>query len=391
MLKKQLLQRLIMLGITLATASLHVQSSPELSSSLEPINSLELIKGPELINSLERNYSPERNYSLERHYSPEFDSAPRDNQGRFTNQGGDISHGSLPVRLGFYLRRFGTLFRSDNDAPKSVANEGSFLRDNSTTPTVTWIGHATLLVQMEGVNFLTDPIWSQTPSPVPPIGPSRWVDPGMALEDLPTIDFVVISHNHFDHLDLPTLRKLAARNSDTVFFVPLGNADLLIKKGISQVQELDWGETANYKNTEIHCLPTQHWSKRKLSDTRKSLWASWAVIGTEKRFYFAGDTGYFAGFKQIGAKLGPFDLAAVPIGAYEPHAMMAETHMNPEEAVQAALDVQANTAVAIHFGTFDLSDEPLAEPPLRFKAAAKETILGADNSWVLDIGETRKF
>ena len=172
MLKKQPLQRLIMLGFILATASLHVQSSPELSSSLEPINSPELIKGPELINSLERNYS------LERHYSPEFDSAPRDNKGRFTNQGGDISHGSLPVRLGFYLRRFGTLFRSDNGAPKSVANEGSFLRDNSTTPTVTWIGHATLLVQMEGVNFLTDPIWSQTPSPVPPIGPSRWVDPG---------------------------------------------------------------------------------------------------------------------------------------------------------------------------------------------------------------------
>ena len=366
-------------------SSLEPIKRPELSSSLEPVNSPELIKGPELVNGLELVNS------LERHYSPEFDSSPRDNQGRFTNQGGELSHGSLSVRLGFYLRRFGTLFRSDNGAPKSVVNEGSFLRDNSTTPTVTWIGHATLLVQMEGVNFLTDPIWSQTPSPVPPIGPSRWVDPGMALEDLPTIDFVVISHNHFDHLDLPTLRKLAARNPDTIFFVPLGNADLLLKKGITQVQELDWGETANYKNTQIHCLPTQHWSKRKLSDTRKSLWASWAVIGTERRFYFAGDTGYFAGFKQIGDRLGPFDLAAVPIGAYEPHAMMAETHMNPEEAVQAALDVQAETAVAIHFGTFDLSDEPLAEPPLRFKAAAKETRLGSDNSWVLDIGETRQF
>ena len=395
MLKKQFFRRPFTIGFILAITSLQVQSSsfsslepikrPELSSSLEPVNSPELIKGPELVNGLELVNS------LERHYSPEFDSSSRDNQGRFTNQGGELSHGSLSVRLGFYLRRFGTLFRSDNGAPKSVANEGSFLRDNSTTPTVTWIGHATLLVQMEGVNFLTDPIWSQTPSPVPPIGPSRWVDPGMALKDLPTIDFVVISHNHFDHLDLPTLRKLAARNADTLFFVPLGNADLLIKNGITQVQELDWGETAEYKNIEIYCLPTQHWSKRKLSDTRKSLWASWAVIGSERRFYFAGDTGYFAGFKQIGDKLGPFDLAAVPIGAYEPHAMMAETHMNPEEAVQAALDVQAETAVAIHFGTFDLSDEPLAEPPLRFKAAAKETGLGVDNSWVLDIGETREF
>ena len=395
MLKKQFFRRPFTIGFILAITSLQVQSSsfsslepikrPELSSSLEPVNSPELIKGPELVNGLELVNS------LERHYSPEFDSSSRDNQGRFTNQGGELSHGSLSVRLGFYLRRFGTLFRSDNGAPKSVANEGSFLRDNSTTPTVTWIGHATLLVQMEGANFLTDPIWSQTPSPLPPVGPSRWVDPGMALEDLPTIDFVVISHNHFDHLDLPTLRKLAARNSDTVFFVPLGNADLLLKNGITQVQELDWGETVSYKNTQIHCLPTQHWSKRKLSDTRKSLWASWAVIGSERRFYFAGDTGYFAGFKQIGDKLGPFDLAAVPIGAYEPHAMMAETHMNPEEAVQAALDVRAESAVAIHFGTFDLSDEPLAEPPLRFKAAAKETRLGSDNSWVLDIGETRQF
>ena len=409
MLKKQLFRRLFITGFILSIIALQVQSSPEpinspelinspepinspeLGNSPEPVKSLEPIKSPEPVKSLEPIKSPEPIKSLEPVKSPEIESAPRDNQGRFTNQSGELSHGSLSVRLGFYLRRFGTLFRGDDGAPKRVVNEGAFLRDNNSTPTVTWIGHATLLVQMEGVSFLTDPIWSQTPSPLPPVGPSRWVDPGMALEDLPSIDFVVVSHNHFDHLDIPTLRKLAARNADTVFFVPLGNADLLIKKGITQVQELDWGETAQYKNIQVHCLPTQHWSKRKLSDTRKALWASWAIIGSERRFYFAGDTGYFAGFKLIGDKLGPFDLAAVPIGAYEPRAMMAETHMNPEEAVQAALDVQADTALAIHFGTFDLSDEPLAEPPQRFKAAARETVFGVDKSWVLDIGETRKF
>ena len=361
MLKKQLFRRLFITGFILSIITLQVQSSPEQINSPDPIK------------------------------SPQFESASRDKQGRFTNHSGDLSHGSLPVRLQFYLRRFGTLFRSDNGAPKRVANEGTFLRDNSSVPTVNWIGHSTLLVQMEGVSFLTDPIWSQIPSPLSPIGPSRWVDPGMALKDLPTIDFVVISHNHYDHLDLPTLRKLAARNPDMVFFVPLGNADLLIKKGITQVQELDWGQTASYKNIQVHCLPAQHWSKRNLSDTRKALWASWAVIGSEKRFYFASDTGYFAGFKQIGNKLGPFDLAAVPIGAYEPREMMAASHMNPEEAVQAAVDVQADTALAIHFGTFGLSDEPLSEPPQRFKTAAKETVFGADKSWVLDIGETRKF
>jgi N-acyl-phosphatidylethanolamine-hydrolysing phospholipase D len=364
-------RRLFIIGFILAITSLKVQSDPEVVVSQLPSNS--------------------EIGSLQVLSKPEIDGAPRDNQGRFTNYNGDLSHGSLSVRLPFYLRRFATLFRSDSGAPELVANEGAVLRDNTSTPTVTWVGHSTLLVQMEGLSFLTDPIWSQTPSPVPLVGPSRWVDPGMALEDLPVIDFVVISHNHYDHLDLPTLRKLAARNADTVFFVPLGNADLLLKNDITQVQELDWGETVRYKNTQIHCLPAQHWSKRKLGDTRKSLWASWAVIGSERRFYFAGDTGYFAGFKQIGAKLGPFDLAAVPIGAYEPRAMMAASHMNPEEAVQATLDVQADAAVAIHFGTFDLSDEPLAEPPLRFKAAAKGTELGDENSWVLDIGETRKF
>jgi len=320
-----------------------------------------------------------------------FDPAPIDKQGRFTNYQGDLSHGSTAVRLSFFLRRFGTMFRSDSGAPKKVANDGSFLRNNTETPTATWIGHATLLVQMDGVNFLTDPIWSQTPSPVPLIGPSRWVDPGLALEDLPAIDFVVISHNHYDHLDLPTLRNLATLNPETLFFVPQGNGDLLRQNGIDQVRELNWGDTASYKGTTIHCLPTQHWSKRSLTDTRKALWSSWAITGAERRFYFAGDTGYFDGFKEIGAKLGPFDLAAVPIGAYEPNAMMEASHMNPEEAVQAAIDVQTNTAVAMHFGTFDLSDEPISEPPLRFKAAAKDTKLGDTNSWVLDIGETREF
>jgi N-acyl-phosphatidylethanolamine-hydrolysing phospholipase D len=322
---------------------------------------------------------------------PLFDSAPIDEQGLFTNYQTDLSHGSAAVRLSFFLRRFGTMFRSDSGAPKQVTNDGGFLRSNTSIPTATWIGHATLLMQMDGVNFLTDPIWSQTPSPVPFVGPSRWVDPGVALDDLPAIDFVVISHNHYDHLDLPTLRKLATLNPETVFFVPQGNGQLLRDNGIDQVRELNWGDTASYKGVTIYCLPTQHWSKRSLADTRKALWSSWAITGTERRFYFAGDTGYFDGFKEIGAKLGPFDLAAVPIGAYEPSAMMEASHMNPEEALQAALDVRANSAVAIHFGTFDLSDEPISEPPLRFKAAAEKTPLGSANSWVLDIGETREF
>ena len=291
----------------------------------------------------------------------------------------------------FFLRRFGTVFRDYQGLPKLHPNDGQWLRDNTDKSTVTWVGHSTLLVQMDGKNFLTDPIWSKTASPIPPIGPRRLVAPGLTLEQLPPIDFVVISHNHYDHLDLPSLRQLAKLNEKTLFYVPLDNGQLLRKNGIDNVVEMDWGDSLNFDGLTIHCLPNQHWSKRGLNDTNKAAWASWAVTGPIKRFYFAGDTGYFDGFKTIGEQLGPFDLAAVPIGAYEPKAMMQFSHMNPEQAVQAVLDVQASTALAIHFGTFDLADEPISEPPIRFKQASKASSLGHAGSWVFDIGETRIF
>ena len=322
-----------------------------------------------------------------------FAGAPKGDDGRFTNLDGDIGHGSFSVRFPFFLRRFGTYFRSGEGAPERVANDGAFLRENArhSAPTVTWIGHATLLVQMEHVTFLTDPTWSNRPSPVPLLGPSRYVEPGLEIDDLPPIDFVVISHNHYDHLDLPTLRTLAERNPETQFYVPLGNASLLQEQGIDKVEELDWGQTALYKGVTIHCLPSQHWSKRSLTDDHKALWSSWAVTGSDRRFFFAGDTGYFSGFEAIGSRLGPFDLVALPIGAYAPRAMMRESHMNPEEALLAAIDLQASRAVAIHFGTFDLSDEPLAEPPLRFRNAARNSELGEESAWIFNIGETREF
>ena len=323
--------------------------------------------------------------------------APIGDDERFQNHSGDISHGTLAVRVPFMLRRFGTYFRSSDGAPERVANDGKFLRQNALegVPTVTWIGHATMLVQFENVTFLTDPTWSNRPSPVPLIGPRRYVKPGLLIDDLPSIDFVVISHNHYDHLDLPTLRTLSQRNPETVFYVPMGNAKLLQSQKIDNVQELDWGESIDHKGVTLHCLPAQHWSKRSLTDDNRALWSSWAVLGTERRFYFAGDTGYFSGFAKIGEKFGPFDLAALPIGAYEPSAMMRASHMNPEEAIQAAIDLRARHAVAMHFGTFDLSDEPLAEPPMRFKEAAIEAVneakLKNDSAWVLKIGETRHF
>jgi N-acyl-phosphatidylethanolamine-hydrolysing phospholipase D len=322
-----------------------------------------------------------------------FDPAPRNSDGRFENWAGELGHGTAGTRIPFFFRRMGGLFHSRPGAPTRIDNDGIAVRRSNEAgdTTVTWVGHATLLVQIDHVNFLTDPIWSSSPSPISFLGPRRFVPPGIEIEDLPRIDFVVVSHNHYDHLDLPTLRALADRDPNTRFLVPIGNAELLRDNGIERVEEFDWGDQTQHEDLTIHCLPSQHWSKRGIGDDQKALWAAWAVTGRDKRFFFSGDTGYFPGFAKVGEALGPFDLAAVPIGAYEPTDMMKYSHMNPEEAVQAALDLRAENAIAMHFGTFDLSDEPLDEPPRRFMDAAVATSLGTESAWVFQVGETRHF
>ncbi|MFK7895147.1 MAG: MBL fold metallo-hydrolase [Myxococcota bacterium] len=332
-----------------------------------------------------------------------FERAPRTENGRFTNWVGDLTHGTVGTRFPFMGRRLAGFFRSRPGIPERVEAAAESLHAVApNTPSVTWVGHSTLLVQMDGVRFLTDPTWSEHPSPISWLGPRRFIAPGLEMDALPPIDFVVVSHNHYDHLDLPTLRALAERDPATRFFVPLGNGPLLRKNGVANVVEFDWGDTIALKGVDVHCLPAQHWSKRGVGDDLKSLWASWAVVGPSHRFYHSGDTGYFKGFKEIGEKLGPFDLVGVPVGAYEPRAMMRASHMNPEEAWQAALDLGARRAVAMHFGTFDLSDEPLDEAPRRFLEASGEADRGAPGlgaggrgdgteAWVFRIGETRSF
>ena len=318
--------------------------------------------------------------------------APWDD-GKYANASKSLDHGSLRIKAPFMFRRLGTYFRNGENAPQLQIPDLDRLYGYSShkQPSLTWIGHSTMLVQMGGMSFLTDPIWSKIPSPIPLLGPKRFVPTPLAIVDLPKIDLVVISHNHYDHLDIPTLRSLAARNAQTLFLVPMGNAALLRRHGITNVKELDWGQSLDLPGLTVHCLPAQHWSKRSLTDTNKTLWSSWAMISDSRRFYHAGDTGYFSGFKAIADYLGPFDLAALPIGAYAPRQMMRASHMNPEEAVTAAIDLKTKAAVAIHFGTFDLSDEPLSQPPERFKAAASVQGLGEHQAWVMKIGETRPF
>jgi N-acyl-phosphatidylethanolamine-hydrolysing phospholipase D len=309
----------------------------------------------------------------------------------YRNPDGGPGHGDAPigVTLPFFARRVAaSLSRATVTAPARVVNDGSFLRENAlgSVPTVTWVGHSTLLVQMGHVTFLTDPTWSPTASPVA-LGPRRFVEPGLDFDTLPHVDFALVSHNHYDHLDIVTLRALADRG--TRVYVPLGNRGLLESSGITDVVELDWWEHRDFDGVAIHCVPARHWSRRGLLDGDRTLWSGWAVVAEDRRFYFAGDTGMFPGFEEIGSRLGPFDLAAIPIGAYEPSAMMQPSHVNPEEAVSALERLRAKRSIAVHFGTFDLSDEPLDEPPRRFLAASRQVGRGADRDWVLAIGETR--
>jgi len=319
--------------------------------------------------------------------------ARRDADGRFLNPAGELPFASPTVTLPFFVRRIGSMLSGRAGHPEVLANDGAFLRANArhSVPTVTWIGHATLLVQMDHATFLTDPIWAERASPVDFAGPKRAQPPGIALDALPEIDFVLISHDHYDHLDVETLRALAARRPETLFVAPLENGPTLREAGVTNLVELDWGGSVEVAGMRVVCLPAQHWSGRGLLDRRVTLWGSYAVIGPQHRFYFAGDTGYFPGFAEIGAAHGPFDLAAMPIGAYAPAEMMHLWHMNPEEALQAGRDVRAQRIVPIHYGTFDLSDEEPDEPPRRFRQAGAAAAIDPDALYILRIGETREF
>ncbi len=269
-------------------------------------------------------------------------------------------------------------------------NNPAYLQANRDKATVTWIGHATLLLQLNGKNILTDPQFSQRASPFQWIGPQRVVPPGLALEDLPRIDIVVISHDHYDSLDTGTITNLRQRQGGelTTFFVPLGLKKWFQDLGITRVREMDWWDVERLDGLEIIAVPVHHWSKRFFASRNQHLWAGWVIRSNDFSFLFAGDSGYTELFKEIGRRFGPFDLAAIPIGAYEPRWFMRPHHMNPEEAVQVHLDVRSKKSIGIHWGTFVLSDEPLDEPPQRLKQARKEKNLSEGEFVALKHGET---
>ena len=258
-------------------------------------------------------------------------------------------------------------------------NDGAALK-NPGVPSVTWIGHATFLIQLGGKSLLTDPILSDRIFTL-----KRNVPPGLSYEALPRIDAVLLTHNHRDHMDAPTLKRLGP---DVTYFVPRGLGDWFRGEGFLSVREMDWWQKADLAPLSIHFVPSQHWSRRGARDTNQSLWGGYVVEDSHQRIYHSGDTAYFEGFKEIAQRCGAPTAALLPIGAYEPRWFMKTQHMNPEDAVQAFLDLQARRFVAMHWGTFKLTDEALDEPPRFLRQVWADRKLPEDRLFIPAIGET---
>jgi len=256
--------------------------------------------------------------------------------------------------------------------------EGSGLR-------ATLVNHSTVLLQQRDSNVLTDPIWSERASPLSWIGPRRRRKPGVSWENLPPIDAVLISHNHYDHLDLPTLRRLAARG-DSTFIVPARGAGLLRSENIGPVHELEWGESLSLPGCTIHSVPALHFSSRGIYDRNRTLWCGYVIESRERFVYFAGDTAFGGHFARIRERFGAPRLALLPIGAYQPRWFMSRVHMAPDEAVRAHEILAAGTSIAIHHGTFQLADEGIDTPRKQLIAGAPhESFLVLENGQFADI------
>jgi len=254
-------------------------------------------------------------------------------------------------------------------------------------PTATWLGHASFLVQLDGLNILTDPHLSPRASPFGFAGPERLIPPAIDQANLPPIDVVLLSHDHYDHLDAPTLRWLAEAHDPTVI-APLGHAKLLAALGCRSVTELDWWGRYRRRGLSVTAVPVQHFSGRGLRDRNRRLWAGFVFEADGCKVFFAGDTGYSPDFAEIGRRFAPIDLALIPIGAYAPRGFMRPVHVDPEEAVKIHQDVGSRLSLAMHWGTFRLTIEPLDEPPRWLAAALQAAELPGDVFQVPAPGET---
>jgi N-acyl-phosphatidylethanolamine-hydrolysing phospholipase D len=261
----------------------------------------------------------------------------------------------------------------------------------------TWVGHSTVLLQLGNLNVITDPVFSPRAFPLQWMGPRRVMDPGLPLDALPPLDLILLSHNHYDHLDRPAVKRLVGTHPDAAWVGPLGLAEYVRPWGVRNLIELDWWQETSVKGVRVTGTPARHFSARGLRDRNRSLWCGFALESAGFRVYFAGDSAYHPEFGEIGRRYGPFDLVMIPIGAYEPRWFMQVVHMNAEEAVQVYQDIVAahpGTALplmlGIHWGTFRLTTEAMDEPPRRVAARWREAGLDLEKLWIAKFGETRE-
>lgn len=320
--------------------------------------------------------------------SMDYSSSPQFNRekGRFEHPNGVQHDKSFFDMLGLATQYF-----SRSQDPAEITgfplNETGSAALEDFSENLIWIGQSSLLVNHNGVTLLTDPHFTERASPFSFMGPKRVTPIPFEIAELPAVDIVLISHNHYDHLDKQSVIQLAQSQPDIQFLVPLGLKEQLQKWGVKNVTELDWWQATNLLGTVIQPTPVQHWSKRSAFDRNKSLWAGWMVQWDDFSFYFAGDTGYSEDFKQTAKRLGSPTLAALPIGAYAPREFMAAAHANPEEAVKMFTDLGASYGVAIHWGTFKLTIEPMAEPAQKLKDALDQQGIAKDRFVALQHGE----
>ncbi len=288
---------------------------------------------------------------------------------------------------------FGAVFKyaRERKPDKWQKNYETFVRTEPVPPVdendiqYTFVNHSTFLIQHKGMNILTDPIWSERCSPFQFMGPSRMRPPGLAFEALPRIDLVLVSHNHYDHLDANTIKRIV-KKWNPVFVAPLGVSSILKKWGCQQVIELDWWASTQIAGLNIKATPANHFSSRGIFDQNTSLWAGFIIQSDSHKIYYTGDSGYSDIFKTIGEREGPFDLSFIPIGAYIPEWFMSPIHVSPNEAVQIHQDVRSQQSVAMHFGTFPLADDNMERSTSVLKKELEVQHIAAEKFRIPDEG-----
>lgn len=310
--------------------------------------------------------------------------------GRFRNPLGSPRRKATNAEFAaFFARRFRD--RSTPEIPDGhvLSREAALagLAAHADQDSVTWLGHAAFLIRLGGKTILTDPYLAPVAGPFG-FGPRRYVEPPLPLAALPPIDLLAVSHSHYDHLDALTIAALPGKDGVEVL-APLKLGPFFRRRGFRNVHELDWWERRRFGDLEAALLPAVHFSRRGPFDTNRTLWGGFGFASGGARVFFSGDTAYGEVFTEIGSREGPFDLALVGIGAYEPRAIMKASHATPEEAVRIGRDIGARAVLGMHWGTVALTDEPQFEPPQRFRAAAAAAGYAAADAWLLGIGETR--